>query len=250
MTAPVIKLTNVCKSYRLYKQRPFLAREFFRMLLQRPSAVDVHHALTDVSFEVMPGESVGVLGRNGAGKSTLLSLVAKTSYPTSGTVEVNGTIGPLLELGAGFHPDLSGHENVFLNAAILGLTRSEIEDRFDAIADFAEIGEFMDAPLHCYSTGMRARLGFAVIAQVDPDIVLIDEILAVGDAQFQAKCNKTISGFKEAGKNLFLVSHNMSDISRLCERAIWLERGRVAGAGPTDEVISNYMEYTRGLSVG
>ena len=244
MTA-AIRLVNVSKCYRVFQQRPFLAREVLRMLFQRPSAVKEHWALHDISFEVQRGESIGVIGRNGAGKSTLLSLVACTSYPTSGTIEVNGTIGPLLELGAGFHPDLSGRENVFLNAALLGLTRNEIEAKYDSIAEYAELGDFINAPLNCYSTGMRARLGFAVVAHVNPSILLIDEILSVGDASFQAKCNKTIFGFKEAGKNLFLVSHNLNDVEQLCERAIWLDQGRIMRTGPAGEVVAEYLAHVQ-----
>ena len=227
-----IRFTDVCKGFRLH--------QLLRTIMQRPTAVEVHHALRDVSFEIAPGESVGVVGRNGAGKSTLLSLIAQTAYPTSGTVEVNGRVGPLLELGAGFHSDLSGHENIFLNGLLLGLTRKQIEERFDRIAAYAEIGKFLESPVNTYSTGMRARLGFAVIAHIDPDILLLDEVLGVGDRSFFEKCRKTLFDFRDRGKTMFFVSHNLEDIETLCDRALWIEDGRLVDSGCPHAVVRDY----------
>lgn len=235
-----IKFTGVSKRFRLHHQKPFLAREVLRMLTQRPSQVHEHWALRDVSFEVRHGETVGVIGRNGAGKSTLLGLIARTMYPTSGTVEVNGNVGPLLELGAGFHPDLTGLENIYLNGLLLGLSKRQIKERLDAIVDYAEIGKFLDTPIATYSTGMRARLAFAVVAHVDPEILILDEILGVGDQQFQVKCQRTLDRFRSEGKTLFFVSHSLADVDRLCDRALWIEGGMLRASGAVADVIAQY----------
>jgi homopolymeric O-antigen transport system ATP-binding protein len=238
---PAIRVNNVSKGYRLVKQRPFLAKEFLRRILQRPSSSSYFMALKDVSFEVPKGESLAVIGTNGSGKSTLLSLIAQTSYPNQGTIEVRGRIGPLLELGAGFHPDLTGHENIYLNASLLGLSREEIDAKFDAIVDYADIGEFLDAPIATYSTGMQARLGFAVLAHIDPDVLIVDEALSVGDGGFRQKCEKTMRELLDKGTTLFLVSHDMSQVRDLCTRALWLHKGEVRMLGPTDEVVHEYL---------
>jgi len=235
-----IQLETVSKAYRLHRQQPFLAKEILRRVLQQPSKVELHWALKDVSFEVGRGESIGVIGNNGSGKSTLLSLIAKTSYPTRGTVTVKGRIGPMLELGAGFHPDLTGYENIFLNASLLGLSREKVESRLDSIIEYSGLGDFIYSPIQTYSTGMNARLGFAVIAHIDPDILLVDEILAVGDAEFQAKCQTTIRQFIEKGATLFFVSHSMGAVQDLCDRAIWLERGDMKAVGSAKDVVEQY----------
>ena len=244
-----IRFDGVSKEFRLHQQQPFLARELMRILMQKPSTVEVHRALHDLSFEVHAGEAVGVIGRNGAGKSTLLSLIAQTAYPTSGTVEVHGRVGPLLELGAGFHADLTGHENVYLNGLLLGLTRRQVDERFDAIAAYAEIGKFMDAPVSSYSTGMRARLGFAVVAHVDPEILLLDEILGVGDQEFFVKCRQTLDQFRAKGKTLFFVSHSLADVETLCDRALWIDAGRLRASGPPAEIIAQYLESQQAPAV-
>ncbi len=235
-----IRFDNVSKCYRLRKQRPFLLRELGRALLQKPSQVSEHWALRDVSFEITRGMSVGVVGGNGAGKSTLLSLIAKTSYPTRGTVTVHGRVGPMLALGAGFHQDLTGAENIALNAALLGLTREEVAERYDSIVAYADIGEYLDAPIHQYSTGMTARLGFAVVAHVDAEILLLDEVLAVGDAPFQEKCLRTIRAFKESGRTLFFVSHGLAQVVELCSHMAWIRDGTLVRFGPTDEVAPEF----------
>ncbi|MGE3173913.1 MAG: ABC transporter ATP-binding protein [Planctomycetota bacterium] len=242
MTA-AIRFTDVGKRFRVEHQRPFLARELLRSILQRPSASNEHWALRHLTFEVGRGEAVAMIGANGSGKSTTLALVAQTSRPTEGTVEVHGRIGPLLELGAGFHPDLTGYENVYLNASLLGLRRKEVDALLPSIVEYSGIGDFIDAPIQTYSTGMKARLGFAVIAHIDPDILLLDEVLAVGDGRFAQKCEATIRGFRERGKTMLFVSHSAEQVMALCERAIWLHQGLCVMQGPAAEVCPRYQHY-------
>jgi ABC-type polysaccharide/polyol phosphate transport system ATPase subunit len=235
-----IRVRDVSKSFRIVRQQPFLAKELFRALLRRSNPPSVYQALRDISFDVAKGEAVGVIGANGSGKSTLLSLIAKTSYPTQGEVLVTGRVGPLLELGAGFAPDLTGLENIYLNASLLGLQRAEVDAKLASIIEYAGIGDFVYSPLSTYSTGMAARLGFAVIAHIDPDILLVDEALSVGDGAFQNKCMATMDGFKKAGKTMFLVTHDMALVQRVCERTIWIDKGRIAAMGASAEVVAKY----------
>lgn len=197
-------------------------------------------ALKDVSFEVRQGEILGLVGANGAGKSTVLKLLSKVTYPTSGHIVVNGRVSALIELGAGFHPDLTGRENVYLSGSILGLTRREIDRRMESIIDFAELSRFMDTPVKRYSSGMYVRLGFAVAVHVDPEILLIDEVLAVGDAKFQDKCIKKIDDFRRRGKTMIIVSHSRYLLDRLCDRAILLHRGQIVAQGSVGEVMDRY----------
>jgi len=236
-----IRVTNLSKRYTVARQRRFLAGDVMRTLLMRPSSRDEHWALKDINFEVEEGESIAVIGSNGSGKSTLLSLIARTSYPTDGTIEVNGKVGPLLELGAGFHPELTGAENIHLNASLLGLRPEELEDKYSDIVDYADIGPFIDSPIHTYSTGMTARLGFAVLAHIDPDILIVDEALSVGDASFTEKCQRTMQDMLNSGKTMFLVSHDMQTVQRLCSRTIWLHKGRLRAQGSTPEIIDEYL---------
>jgi len=200
-------------------------------------------ALRDVSLRVERGEAVGVVGRNGSGKSTLLQLLCGVYPPTSGRIAIDGRIAALLELGAGFDPEFSGRENVYMNAAVLGMERHETERRFDDIAAFADIGRFIDEPVKTYSSGMFVRLAFAVAIHVEPDILVVDEALAVGDARFQAKCMKRIKDMRAAGVTLFFVSHDVSSVRTLCDRAVWLSDGRVARMGSVFDVTAHYMEY-------
>jgi ABC-2 type transport system ATP-binding protein len=197
-------------------------------------------ALRDVDVDIAPGESLGMVGANGSGKSTLLKLVAGIFRPTEGTLAVGGRVGSLLELGAGFHPDFSGVENVYLNGAIYGLKRSYIDAHLDEIIAFAELEEFAHAPVRTYSSGMYARLGFSVAVHIQPDILLLDEVLAVGDEAFQHKCHDKIWEFKRAGGTIVFVSHDSSAVERLCERAILLDQGRLAAEGPTADVLVEY----------
>ena len=199
-------------------------------------------ALRGVSVQIKHGEVVGIIGRNGAGKSTLLKILSRITIPTEGRVSIHGRIASLLEVGTGFHPELTGRENVFLNGAILGMPRTEILRKFDEIVEFSEIGQFLDTPVKHYSSGMYVRLAFAVAAHLDPDILICDEVLAVGDAAFQKKCLAKIKGFAQDGKTVLFVSHNPETVRRLCPRSIWLKDGRVQRDGETEEVLNGYLD--------
>jgi lipopolysaccharide transport system ATP-binding protein len=198
--------------------------------------------LKNVSFELRRGETLGVIGKNGSGKSTLLGLVAGVLKPTMGSVEVNGRVSPLLELGAGFHPELTGRENAVLNGVLMGLPRKTVKERIEDIIEFSELGDFADQPIRMYSSGMMARLGFSVIAHLEPEILLIDEILAVGDIDFQKKCFHKMEQFKKSGVTMVLVSHSMADIQRICDRAIWIDHKEVRADGPAQSVARQYEE--------
>jgi ABC-type polysaccharide/polyol phosphate transport system ATPase subunit len=199
-------------------------------------------ALTDVTFEVAPGETVGIVGANGSGKSTLLKLLSGILRPTSGSVTVRGRLAALLELGAGFHPEISGRENILINGLLLGLTKKEIARRFDQIVRFAELEEFLDAPVKTYSSGMAVRLGFSIAAHCDPDVLLVDEVLAVGDEAFARRSLEKFGEFERAGKTLLFVSHDLALVAERCRRAIWLDRGRVEADGPAVETVARYRE--------
>ena len=198
-------------------------------------------ALNDVSFDVFPGEVMGIIGRNGAGKSTLLKILSRITEPTTGRAELYGRIGSLLEVGTGFHSELTGRENIFLNGAVLGMTRKEIVHKFDAIVAFAEIDQFLDTPVKHYSSGMYMRLAFAVAAHLEPEILLVDEVLAVGDAEFQAKCLGKMGAVASQGRTVLFVSHNMAAVQALCKQVICLQRGRIVERGAPDSVVRNYL---------
>src|SRR5207249_2207424 len=241
---PAIELTNVTKIYRRYTGRQFSTLK--SALLQRSLMRDLQPsetfpALTDVSFTVPKGSTYGVIGRNGSGKSTALKLVAGITKPTQGTVRVDGRISALIELGAGFHPEISGRENVFINGIMLGLTKREIQQRFDAIVDFAELREFIDAPVKTYSSGMYMRLGFAVAIHVDPDVLLVDEVLAVGDEGFTHKCLDKFAEFRRRGKTILLVTHSLNLVERFCDDALWLDVGRIQANGDPKRVAGAYL---------
>src|SRR5438132_297001 len=209
------------------------------------STSEIFWALKNISFDVKQGEVVGIIGRNGAGKSTLLKILNRISEPTSGGADIYGRVGALLEVGTGFHRELTGRENIFLNGAILGMTRAEIRKKFDEIVAFAQVDQFLDTPVKRYSSGMYVRLAFAVAAHLDPEILLIDEVLAVGDAEFQKKClTKMESVAANEGRTVIFVSHSMPTISRLCPRVIWLRRGEIAEDGPAETVIQNYCDVS------
>jgi len=199
-------------------------------------------ALRDVGLEVRSGEVLGVVGRNGAGKSTLLKVISRVLHPNHGHLVVRGTVAPLLELGAGFHFDLTGRENVYLNAALLGQPIREVEAHFEEVVEFSELREFIDFPIRNYSSGMLTRLGFSVATMIRPDILLIDEVLAVGDASFQAKCLQRIYEFRSLGTTIILVSHQTKEVERHCDQALWIDQGRVAAFGRTQEVIAHYRQ--------
>ena len=200
-------------------------------------------ALRDVSLCVAAGESVGLIGHNGAGKTTLLRLLAGITRPTSGSVRTSGRVASLINLGAGFHPELTGRENIFLNGVILGLSRREVRQRFDDIVEFADLGAFIDTPLKRYSSGMYARLGFAVAAHVDPDVLLVDEVLSVGDVAFQDRSIRKMLSFREGGRAILFVSHNLSAVEMMCQRVVWLDHGSVRMHGPTAEVVQAYLDH-------
>jgi len=239
-----IELDHVSKVYRRYSGRQFatlksalLQRSILRDL--RPS--ETFPALADVSFQVAKGSTCGVIGRNGSGKSTALKLVAGITKPTAGSVRVTGRVSALIELGAGFHPEISGRENVYINGIMLGLTRREIQQRFDEIVEFAEMKEFIDAPVKTYSSGMYMRLGFAVAIHVNPDVLLVDEVLAVGDEGFTHKCLDKFAEFRRSGKTILLVTHSLNLVERFCDEALWLDSGRAQTSGDPKRVVGAYL---------
>jgi lipopolysaccharide transport system ATP-binding protein len=209
-------------------------------------ATGIYWALEDVSFEVQPGEVVGIIGRNGAGKSTLLKILSRITEPTSGRAAIRGRIGSLLEVGTGFHPELTGRENVYLNGSILGMSRREIDRKFDEIVAFAESEQFLDTPVKRYSSGMYVRLAFAVAAHLEPEILLVDEVLAVGDAEFQKKCLGKMDDIARGGRTVLFVSHQMNSVRRLCRQCLLLEKGHVRSFGPMDEIIAQYLAENTG----
>jgi lipopolysaccharide transport system ATP-binding protein len=213
-----------------------------------PGSEDTIWALRDVSFDIKAGEVVGIIGRNGAGKSTLLKVLSRITEPTEGLVDIRGRVGSLLEVGTGFHPELSGRENIYLNGAILGMRRAEIEAKFDEMVAFAEVARFIDTPVKHYSSGMRLRLGFAVAAHLEPEILLVDEVLAVGDARFQKKCLSKMQDVGQQGRTVLFVSHNMPAITRLCERTILLDDGQLIEDGPSHRVVSTYLNSGLGTT--
>lgn len=236
-----ISLAGVSVRYRVPTEQIGTIKEYVIRILQgRRIAYRELWALQDVDIEVRRGESVGIIGRNGAGKSTLLKVVARVLRPTRGRVRVCGSVAPLIELGAGFHPELTGRENVFLNGAMLGFSRAQMEEKFGRIVEFAELSAFIDAPLRTYSSGMVVRLGFAVATEVDPDILIIDEVLAVGDGAFQEKCLARMEAFRARGTTILFVSHALDMVQRICDRAIWIENGRIQHSGKAEHVVKAY----------
>jgi lipopolysaccharide transport system ATP-binding protein len=243
MTA--IQVDRVTKLYRRYGRKKSVGTLKSALLSGMGRALSPDSsvpALVDVSFEIAAGEMVGVVGPNGSGKSTLLKLLAGIVRPTRGSVEVRGRLAALLELGAGFHPEISGRENIEINGLLLGLSRRQIAERFDEIVRFAELEEFLDAPLKTYSSGMAVRLGFSIAAHSDPDVLLVDEVLAVGDEAFSHRCLEKFAEFERAGKTILVVSHDLALVSQRCRRAIWLDRGRLRADGPAGETVALYRE--------
>jgi ABC-type polysaccharide/polyol phosphate transport system ATPase subunit len=233
-----VSFVSVTKTFSMNAQRMLMRGHLARLIKRKNKQRFV--ALRDVSFRIPKGQTVGVVGSNGAGKSTLLSLIAGLCPPDTGTVAVNGRVAALLQMGAGFHPDLTGAENVQMNAALLGLSSAKTARAFDAIVEFSEIGEFIGEPLRTYSSGMTMRLAFSVAVHVDPDILIIDEVLAVGDQAFQAKCMQKIMEFKRQGRTLLFVSHSTGAVQQLCERALWLDHGELAMDGEAADVVAAY----------
>lgn len=240
LRSPVISVSDVTQRFRVVQERPDTLRELFSKFLRHESKVHDFEAVKNASFEVFRGEMVGILGHNGSGKSTLLKIVAGVYKPTSGVVEVSGTIAPLLELGAGFHSELTGRENITLNGLLLGYSKREIRSREAKIIEFAEIGDFIDAPVKQYSTGMYTRLAFSVATEVNPDILVMDEILAVGDIQFQQKCFERLQRFREMGKTILLVTHSVNQVLDYCDRSLVMNHGQIVFNGDPREAVERY----------
>ncbi|HEX6464894.1 MAG TPA: ABC transporter ATP-binding protein [Vicinamibacterales bacterium] len=242
---PAIEVERVSKIYRRFSHRKQFATLksalLTRSLISNLRPDETFTALNDVNLTVAKGRTLGVIGRNGSGKSTLLKLVAGITKPTSGTVRVDGRVSALIELGAGFHPEISGRENVFINGIMLGLSKREVARRFDEIVEFAELREFIDAPVKTYSSGMYMRLGFAVAIHVDPEVLLVDEVLAVGDEGFTHKCLDEFADFKRRGKTILLVTHSLGLVERFCDEALWLDAGRIKGSGDPKRIVDAYL---------
>jgi ABC-2 type transport system ATP-binding protein len=246
--APAVEIDGVAKRFRMYRER----NQSLKAALMRGgrASYDEYWALRDVSFEIAEGSTFALIGENGSGKSTLLKCIARILEPEEGRIRTNGSVAALLELGSGFHPELSGRENVFLNGSILGMTKKELERKFDEIVDFAGIEPFIDQPVKNYSSGMYMRLGFSVAINVDPDILLVDEVLAVGDAAFQDKCMEKFVDFRRAGKTVVIVSHAMGSMRTLCDQAAWLDHGSLVEIGRADSIVDRYVDKGHETEVG
>lgn len=236
----IISVKNVSMVFNLATEKVDSLKEYVLKLLQGKLLVQRFSALTDIDLEVSQGESVALIGVNGCGKSTLLKIIAGVLYPTSGSVTVNGSIAPLIELGAGFDPDLTARENVFLNGAVLGHDRQFMEKHFDSIIDFAELWDFVDVPVKNFSSGMIARLGFAIATEVRADVLIVDEVLSVGDFRFQEKCHQRMEEMMSSGTTLLFVSHSTSQVRQLCQKAMWLQKGKIVKFGEVNEVCDAY----------
>jgi ABC-2 type transport system ATP-binding protein len=233
-----IRVEHVSKKFRLYKERNQSLKS--AIMRGRTSVHEDFWALKDVNVDIQSGQTVGLIGDNGSGKSTLLKCMAKILYPDGGSITMNGRVAALLEVGSGFHPELSGRDNVYLNGSILGMARAEIEAKFDEIVDFSGVREFIDQPVKNYSSGMYVRLGFSVAIHVDPDILLVDEVLAVGDESFQAKCANKFREMRASGKTVVIVSHSLETLAKMCDTLVWLRHGDIEKSGKPVEVIAAY----------
>ncbi len=235
-----IKVEHVYKQFKLLYDKHYTLKE--RFIFWKNKKYEVHQVLNDINLEIKKGESVALIGVNGSGKSTLLKLMTKIIYPTKGEITINGKLTSLLELGAGFHPDFTGRENIYFNASIFGLNAKEIDNRINEIIEFSELGEFIDSPVRTYSSGMYMRLAFSVAINVDAEILLIDEILAVGDQRFQEKCFNKLKELKKSGKTIVIVSHSLDSVKKLCERGIWIHNGKLRLDGNINEVTDEYIK--------
>ncbi len=240
METYAIKIKNMSKSFKLYYDKPNTLKE--RLVFWNKTKKEIRTVLKDINLEIRKGETVALIGTNGSGKSTLLKLMTKIIYPTKGTIETNGKLTSLLELGAGFHPDFTGRENIYFNASIFGLTKKEIDRRIDDIIAFSELEDFIDNPIRTYSSGMYMRLAFSVAINVDAEILLIDEILAVGDQHFQDKCFNKLLELKESDKTIVIVSHSLESIKKICTRAIWICDGRIRMDDKPEKVVASYLK--------
>lgn len=237
-----IIVKHVNKTFKIYMDKANSLKE--KLLFWKRNRKEIREVLKDINLEIKKGEAVALIGVNGSGKSTLLKLMTKIIYPNSGTIETHGKLTSLLELGAGFHPDFSGRENIYFNASIFGLTKKQIDERLEQIIEFSELGSYIDNPVRTYSSGMYMRLAFAVAINVDADILLVDEILAVGDQHFQEKCIDKMKELKEQGKTMVFVTHSMNTVKEFCTRAVWLCNGEIKMDGTPDEVIEKYLKET------
>lgn len=242
---PIIKVEDVSMRFNLAKEKSESLKEYFLQLAHGKLKFDEFYALKNVNIEVEPGDFYGLIGLNGSGKSTLLKVISGVYKPTTGTCRVNGTIAPLIELGAGFDMDLTARENIFLNGAVLGFTPKYIREQFDEIVEFSELHDFLDVPLKNYSSGMVARIAFAIATITKPDILIADEILSVGDFLFQKKCEDRMQKLMSGGTTVILVSHSIEQIERMCNKVAWLEHGKIKMNGPTQEVCAAYKKTTR-----
>jgi ABC-type polysaccharide/polyol phosphate transport system ATPase subunit len=233
----VIRVENLTQRFRVIRERPDTLRELFTKFFRQENNVHEFEAIRNVSFNISKGEMVGIIGRNGSGKSTLLKVISGVYKPSGGLVQVHGTIAPLLELGAGFHHELTGRENIVINGLLMGFSKREMEEREQSIIDFADIGEFIDVPVKQYSSGMYMRLAFAVATEVDPDILAVDEILAVGDTAFRQKCFDRLQRFRAANKTILFVTHSMQQIAEYCDRAILLDKGQLLFDGTPQQAV-------------
>lgn len=239
-----IVVTNVCKSFNVYFDKSNTIKESLLSFLKR-NRREKRVVLNDLNLTIKKGEAVALIGTNGSGKSTLLKLMTKIIFPNKGKIETHGKLTSLLELGAGFHPDFSGRENIYFNASIFGLTKKEIDKRIDSIIEFSELGSYIDNPVRTYSSGMYMRLAFSVAINVDAEILLVDEILSVGDQHFQEKCLNKMKELRKEGKTMVFVTHNMGQVEELCDRVVWLCNGKIEMDGKPEDVIACYLEATR-----
>jgi lipopolysaccharide transport system ATP-binding protein len=250
MAAGRISIQGLGIAYRIYREKVSTLKEAVANRFRHLRSAELFWALRHVSLEIPPGEAIAFVGHNGSGKSTLLKTIAGVLQPSEGVAATQGRISPMIELGAGFDPELTGRDNVFLNGALLGFTRKQMEAKFDRIVEFSELGDFIDLPVKNYSSGMYARLGFSIAQDVEPDILIVDEVLAVGDERFQTKCKKRIQDFRAAGVTFVFVSHDLAVARELCPRAAVLHHGRLAFDGPTEAAWQRYRELERGPAPG
>lgn len=241
MSNNVIKVNNVSKKFKLYHDKAYTLKD--KVMFWHRNKYETRWVLNNISFEVNKGESIGIIGKNGSGKSTLLKLLTKIIYPDTGSITMRGRVAALLELGAGFHPDMSGRDNVYINASIFGLSKKEIDKKYDEIVAFAELEDFMDNPVRTYSSGMYIRLAFAVAINIQADILLIDEVLAVGDIAFQSKCLSKLKEIKEQGSTIVIVSHSLEQIEQFCDKSIWIHCGEAAEIGQCGYVHDRYRDF-------
>ena len=244
MSEPIIEVKNVTMRFNLAKERVDTIKEYFVRLMKGQLHFSEFFALKDISFQVEPGDSVALIGSNGSGKSTMLKIIAGVLYPSKGSVTVRGGVAPLIELGAGFDMELTARENIYLNGAVLGHNRKFMDAHFQKIVEFSELQEFIDVPVKNFSSGMVARLGFSIATMVKADVLIVDEILAVGDARFQQKCHDRMAEMFSGGTTLLFVSHNIEQVKRLCKKAAWIDRGVLRAYGPVEEVCRMYEEAT------